>query len=115
MTYDYRITVTKVIDGDTVQADVDLGFHLTGTQRFRLLWIDTPELRDPDPAVRVKAQAAKTAAQEWVDEHGPHGLRATTVKGDHFGRWLAAIYCPDHPPALSEWLVEHGHAMPYAR
>ena len=57
--YEYNVTVTKVVDGDTVDVDIDLGFGMTyKKQRVRLMGIDTPESRTRDKVEKLfdKAQ-----------------------------------------------------------
>lgn len=85
MAYDYAVTsVSRVVDGDTVDLVIDLGFHMSALLRFRILNLNTPERGMPYWA----ESNAYTA--EWLSSHT--GLRAATTKADDFGRWLADIY-----------------------
>jgi micrococcal nuclease len=106
VTYDYRVTVVRVVDGDTVDVDVDAGFYLTLRVRFRILGVDTPE--------RGAAGWAEATAftREWVLAHPQ--LRAATVKTDSFGRWLADLYAvtPTRNPHLATDLIAAGHGTP---
>lgn len=89
--YRYAVQeVVRVVDGDTVDLKLDLGFHIVMTDRFRLAGIDTPELTDPDPNVRARAQQAKEFTRQWLSANGPY--QAVTIKSDHFGRWLAYLH-----------------------
>lgn len=95
--YDYRVTeVLRVVDGDTIDLRLDLGFYLSAALRFRLLGVNTPELRDPDPTRREMAYRAKDFVTAWFDDAFGHGgvVIASTRKADSFGRWLADILCP---------------------
>lgn len=87
MTYQYTATVVRWIDGDTVELAVDVGFHLTFTDHFRLLGIDTPERGRPG-AAEAKARA---------NELAPVGSEVliNTTKGDKYGRWLADVITRD--------------------
>lgn len=104
MTYQYRATVVRWIDGDTVELVVDLGFHLTYRDHFRLEGVDTPERGKPGYA---DAKAFTTA---WATP-GTEVL-ATTSKGDKYGRWLTLLKT-DVGPSINSLLLEHNLARPY--
>lgn len=92
--YHYRARCIRVIDGDTAELDIDLGFNLTARHRVRVLGIDTPEMNDADPVVRSRARLAKetlTGLLSTPAEHGPWPLVIKTEKADSFGRYLATI------------------------
>lgn len=82
--YTYQLTIKRWIDGDTVEASVDLGFGVYTIQRFRLLDLDTPERGQPGYV------AARNCA-EWI--HPAHTkVIVTTIKGtDKYGRWLVSL------------------------
>lgn len=80
--YEYNATLVRVVDGDTVILDVDLGFHMRGTLTFRLVGINTPERGEQGWA------EAKLYLHELL--HGKQ-LRITTHKGQTFARWLCDI------------------------
>ena len=104
--YEYRATIARWIDGDTVVLDVDLGFYTTVRQTFRLAGIDAPELRSKDPDERVAA----LAALEFCKRECPV-LSTVTVKSKKtgkYGRWLAEVYTG--VDCLNDRLVEAGHA-----
>lgn len=89
MIYEYNAKPTRVVDGDTVWLDVDLGFGVHATSDFRLYGIDTPELIG---ATRVAGLAAKAELERLL---AIGSLRIETHKGDEadkYGRWLANIY-----------------------
>lgn len=95
MTYDYAVTeVARVVDGDTVDLRIDLGFHMGALLRFRILGLDTPERGQPG-----WAEATQTA-RDWL---AGRTLRASTSKADSFGRWLADVY----DPTTAENLAKH--------
>lgn len=121
--YTYRARALNVVDGDTCDLLIDVGFHMTTTQRIRLLGVNTPEMRVPEQTNREKAMAAKsfTAATLGMDrplEQRP-ALLISTEKDDAFGRWLANIEVLDDVgtkvSCLNDDLIKFGHAVPYKR
>ena len=80
--YTYRARLVRVVDRDTIDVDVDLGFHLTRRTRLRLLDIDTPE----------RGQEGYYEAKEALSALLDSDLVIFTEKGDSFGRWLATVY-----------------------
>lgn len=89
--YDYRVLkVERVIDGDTVDVVLDLGFNVSLKQRFRILGINTPELKDKDPFERARAIEAKKFAEDWFGSEGE--LRVESYKDDKYGRMLGDFY-----------------------
>jgi micrococcal nuclease len=117
----YRARCTKVVDGDTIDVVVDLGFHLTATMRIRLWGINTAEMKDKDPAMRKQAQEAK----EFVLLRVPPNfgevwpLRIETLKDpDNFGRWLAKVWYKDPDGTenmINDELVSIGLATEFMR
>lgn len=94
--YVYAGRCLRVVDGDTIDAVIDVGFHLTATLRLRLHGIDTPELTSKDPATRAAAVAARTfVAEQLGTVTTGFPLRLETRKDpDSFGRWLAVVWYP---------------------
>lgn len=91
----YRARCTKVVDGDTVDLVVDVGFRTTVSGRFRLLGIDTPELNSKDPAERALAVKAKDQVAAWLkpsQNASEWPVNVVTRKDpDNFGRWLVMV------------------------
>jgi endonuclease YncB( thermonuclease family) len=85
VTYEYAAVVTRVIDGDTIVATVDLGFYLTASIAFRLLGVDTPEVTGPTRAQGLAA--AEFTRSQLLGKP----IRIRTAKSDSFGRWLCNI------------------------
>jgi micrococcal nuclease len=108
--YIYNATVTNVVDGDTVDATVQLGFTVSVNVRFRLKGIDTEEMNDPNVQLRESARAAKQRLTELV-LNKPVLLKSH--KTDKYGRWLADIYLSPDKPSVSELLVAEGLAKVY--
>ncbi len=110
MNYDYRVRrVLRVVDGDTVDLELDLGFYLSGALRFRLLDVDTPERGQPGWA------EATDFVQAWLDQAAAERVQvwAATAKADSFGRWLAVVYRADDAVSLNRRIIESGHGSDY--
>lgn len=105
--YNYKAKVIKVIDGDTVDLNIDLGFHIWVVKRVRLSGIDTPELY---------TQTGKTA-KAFVENLLPIGLTVTiTTKldsSDKYGRVLGEITIDNNLTSLNKILLNNGLASPY--
>ena len=110
----YKAKVVNVVDGDTLDLRTDLGFRITFLQRYRLYGVDTPELNDPDPAVRARAMQAKDFVEVLVK--GKEVMVNTHMdRRDKYGRWLAVVYWRDPEGGwqnLNEDLVANGLAAP---
>jgi micrococcal nuclease len=102
--YLYKATVTKVIDGDTVDLLVDLGLHIRTGIRTRLLGINAPELSTEE------GRLARDALRRVL----PVGLalivRTYKDPGDKYGRWLAQLATADIPDVCA-WLIANGYAQ----
>ena len=109
-TYIYRARPVRVIDGDTLDVDVDLGFHIFTRQRLRLLGIDTPEIYGREASPR--GAAAKERVEELVMLE--EWLLIATEKSDSFGRYLAEVYLPSGRK-LGQILLDEGLAEVYRK
>ena len=96
----YRARVVNVVDGDTVDLETDLGFRITFRQRYRLYGVDTPEMNDPDAAVRASAVKAKDFVQASVGGKEVV-IRTHLDRADKYGRWLAVVHFTD---AAGAWV-----------
>ena len=111
--HEYRCKLVKVIDGDTVDVDIDLGFDVwLRNQRIRLYGIDTPESRTSDEVEKVYGNAAKEFLVKWTNSGD---LSIKTHKDDargKFGRILGEIwYAGEHN--VNQHLVDNHHAVRY--
>lgn len=99
--YTYRATLLRVIDGDTVVLDLDLGFKLYRTnESYRLGRIDAPELNTAlGPASRDHLSVLLAGAAS---------LQVTTAKADKYGRWLVELF--GDGVNLNDRMVADGHA-----
>lgn len=106
--YIYNAVVTRVIDGDTIDASVDLGFTVHVDVRFRLNGINTAELRDSDP---VKAEAAQRAKKFIIDACLNKEITLKSYKTDKYGRWLADVFV--NGVSVNRQLLNEGLAVVY--
>lgn len=100
--YQYAAKLVRVIDGDTVVMDLDLGFNEWRVgQPYRLARINAPEM--PTAA----GVASKEALAQRVN--GVGAFVVATSKADKYGRWLAELYADN--ANVNDWLVANGHAV----
>lgn len=109
--YDYRATVIRWVDGDTVDVSIDHGFRIYTSQRVRLYGIDTPELKAADPELRRRAAAAKAAANELAPAGTDVQLK-TVKEEDKYGRYLAVLTTTGGAD-LARTLIERGLGTAY--
>ena len=118
--YEYRATVVKVIDGDTVDVDIDLGFGIVmKDERVRIMGIDTPESRTRDKVEDLFGEAAKARVKELLD--GDVILKTQINKNGEdmkgkFGRILGDFMVERYEgklEMLTDILIEEGHAVAY--
>ena len=112
--YTYDAKVIRVIDGGSAWLEVDVGFRMTYQYNFRLVRINTPELRASDPETKVKAYEAKDRLAELI----PVGskVRIQTAKAGKYGRWLVDIWVDDGVSSqnVNDIMLEEGHAVNYS-
>jgi len=121
MPYEYHATVTKVVDGDTVVVDVDLGFDIIfSNQKVRLLGVDTPESRTSDKVEKVFGLVSKDFCKRFVAACGnkviirTHISKGTDDSGrEKFGRLLGEIINPGTKEVLNDQLIAKNYAVRY--
>lgn len=106
--YNYKAKITRIVDGDTVDAIVDLGFTVSVNVRFRLYGIDTMELTDKDPVKRNLAMEAKLRLISLVEGKE---VMLKSYKTDKYGRWLAEIFLDG--TSINKMLLSEGLAVEY--
>ena len=101
--YEYRCTVVKIIDGDTVDVDIDLGFGIwMHKERIRLAGIDTPESRTRDKEEKKYGLACKKYLTEMLNDEGGIVLKTKKDAEGKFGRILGELWrTTDHADNLS--------------
>ena len=113
--YIYRVKkVLKVVDGDTIDADIDLGFDISLTKRVRLAGIDTPESRTTD----LKEKALGLEVKEWLKKR-LEGAKDILIKTrlpdstEKYGRILGKLYINNEETSLNEQMIAEGYAWSY--
>jgi micrococcal nuclease len=113
--YEYHVKkVLNVVDGDTIDVDIDLGFSVSYTQRVRLAGIDTPESRTKD----LKEKALGLEVKDYLKKQLKDALTVTikTEKPDSsekYGRILGWLYINEDTKSLNELMIEQGYAWTY--
>jgi len=117
--YNFRVTkINRVLDGDTIDVTIDLGFDLYKKERVRIAGVDTPEKRTRD----LEEKALGIDATNWLKEKlknsidGPDELsiRTELVGGvGKYGRLLGWLYIGDSNVSLNEKMIEEGYAWSY--
>jgi micrococcal nuclease len=108
--YHYNSFCTNIVDGDTIDINLDLGFDTHFSERFRLYGIDCWETRGIE---RPRGLLAKTRMCELL----PIGSRLITktfkdTKGK-YGRYLGELYIPNKTESINQILINEGHAVVY--
>lgn len=113
--YVYRVRqVHKVVDGDTIDVSIDLGFDISLTKRVRLAGIDTPESRTRD----LYEKKLGLESKEWL-KHELEDSKNIIIKTElpdsteKYGRILGWLYINDQPSSLNEQMIQLGYAWSY--
>ena len=117
--YNFRVTeINKVLDGDTIDVTIDLGFDLYKKERVRIAGVDTPEKRTRD----LEEKALGLDATNWMKEKlegaiagdDELSIRTELVGGmGKYGRLLGWLYIGDAEVSLNEQMIEEGYAWEY--
>ena len=117
--YNFRVVkINRVVDGDTIDVTLDLGFSLTKKERVRIAGVDTPEKRTRDKEEKTLGIDATNWMKEKLTE---------TIKGDEelvirtelvggvgkYGRLLGWLYVGDSDLSLNEQMITEGYAWAY--
>ena len=104
--YEYPCKIVRVVDGDTVDVDIDLGFsHWIHNERIRLFGVDTPECRTRDAEEKAAGLVAKKFVEDALHVGGTYTL-STKEKGK-FGRYLGVIFITDKTSINAVLVTEH--------
>ena len=109
--HEYKCKILRVVDGDTIDVDIDLGFGIwMHKERVRLLGIDTPESRTRDLEEKKYGLAAKEFLTKWVTSGGLT-IKTTKDARGKFGRILGELWCFN--TNVNEKMIEEHHAVEY--
>jgi micrococcal nuclease len=112
--YQYRAEIVDVYDGDTITADIDLGFNTWRRgERLRLYGLDTPEVRGPEKDLGIAARdalAGRILGKQVIictikDEN------STEEEREKYGRYLAKVYVGDE--LVNDWMITQGFGRAY--
>lgn len=110
--YQYKIKkITRIIDGDTIDADIDLGFNLTISQRIRLKGLNASETRTLNLEEKKKGIEARLWLEKELSKEGQWIIE--TTKEDKYGRILGTLYLIGDSVTLNEKMLNEGIAKPY--
>ena len=113
--YEYRVKkVLKIVDGDTIDVDIDLGFNISFFQRVRLAGIDTPESRTKDIHEKKLGLEVKEKLSDLLKSANKIVIR--TEKPDStekYGRILGWLFIDDGKLSVNEILIKEGYAWNY--
>ena len=113
--YIYRIkSVGKVVDGDTIDADIDLGFDISLTKRIRLAGIDTPESR----TTNLKEKALGLESKEWMKKTlaNANDILIKTELPDStekYGRIIGHLFINGQETSLNNQMIDEGYGLAY--
>ena len=117
--YNFRVVkINRVVDGDTIDVTIDLGFDLFKKERVRVAGVDTPEKRTRDK----EEKALGIDATKWLKEKLEDALKGednlvirTELVGGvgKYGRLLGWLYLGDSESSLNEQMIDEGYAFPY--
>ena len=109
--YEYNCKIVRVIDGDSIILDIDLGFGLwIHGESIRLFGVDCPECRSRDKEEKAAGLAAKDFVKRLLHDGGTYTL--TTREKGKFGRYLGTIYLTEET-SINDALVKERLAVPY--
>ena len=117
--YNFRVTeINRVLDGDTIDVTIDLGFDLYKKERVRVAGVDTPEKRTRDLEEKALGIDAtnwlKEKLEETINGDGELSVRTELVGGvGKYGRLLGWLYIDDSEISLNEQMITEGYAWPY--
>jgi len=110
--YEYKIaSVEKVVDGDTVDCTLDLGFGMFCKQRIRLYGIDAPETHSKNLKEKSMGKESKEFLESWLEKN-KNNLVIKTFKDDKYGRLLGVIR-ESTGEVINDRMVKLGYAWSY--
>lgn len=113
--YQYRAKILKVLDGDTVEIDLDLGFNIVlANQKVRLAGIDTPESRTANLEEKPRGLLSKKKLQEKlpVGSYAKIETLRPDSNDDKFGRILG-VFITEDGTRVNQWLIDNNYAVAY--
>ena len=116
--YTYKIKLDRVVDGDTIDAYIDLGFDVSVKKRIRFMGINTPESRTRDLEEKARGLAAKDRVKQLLE--GCNTIQLTSHGVGKYGRCLGELFVDMVDgqekltlESINELLIKEGHAVEY--
>ena len=110
--FDYNCKVKRIVDGDTLDAYIDLGFDVWTTKRIRFMGIDTPESRTRDLTEKRYGKGAKHRLVEMLETNDNKFIIRSHGTGK-FGRVLGELFIPEFHCSVNQQMITEGHAVAY--
>ena len=113
--YEYRVKkLTGVVDGDTIDVEIDLGFNVSYAQRVRLAGIDTPESRTTDKAEKVLGLESKEYLKSKLKDAKLIVIKTEKPdSSEKYGRILGWLYVDGNTISVNDQMIEDGYAWGY--
>lgn len=113
--YEYRVKkVTGVVDGDTIDVDIDLGFSISYSQRVRLAGIDTPESRTTDKFEKTLGLESKEYLKTKLKDAKDVVIKTQKPdSSEKYGRILGWLYVDGAEISINEQMIQDGYAWGY--
>ena len=110
----YVKKVTKVVDGDTIDVEIDLGFDISFSSRVRLAGIDTPESRTTDKMEKALGLEAKAYLKHEIEAAKSVVIKTEKMdSSEKYGRILGWVFLDGSTVSLNEKMITDGHAWGY--
>jgi micrococcal nuclease len=110
----YVKKVTKVVDGDTIDVDIDLGFNISFSSRVRLAGIDTPESRTTDKMEKALGLESKEYLKKAIDASKTVVIKTEKMdSSEKYGRILGWLFLDGSKVSVNEQMIADGYAWGY--
>ena len=111
--YEYKAKLVRVVDGDTCDALIDLGFDTWVKKRIRFKGVDTWECRTRDLDEKKKGLAAKAFTKDLLENSDEGKFTIISHGVGKYGRVLGELFVKGHEKSVNQLLLENGHAYEY--
>jgi micrococcal nuclease len=110
----YVKKVSKVVDGDTIDVDIDLGFDISFSSRVRLAGIDTPESRTSDKAEKSLGLESKAYLKNAIDAAKTVVIKTEKIdSSEKYGRILGWVFLDGSDKSINQKMIDEGYAWGY--
>jgi len=113
--YEYHVKkVTNVVDGDTIDVEIDLGFDISFSSRVRLAGIDTPESRTTNKAEKVLGLESKEYVKSKIKDAKEVVIKTEKMdSSEKYGRILGWLFLDGSKVSVNEQMIADGYAWGY--